>query len=129
MLATTYRTLAEFLHDEQARRGLTSSYELAELLGVAQGTAYRLTREHRVPRETTLAKIARALDVPITEVRELAHRPPGAPERFAWPPEFNQLSTRQRDVLYEIGFTFLAAGAGAGRNGRSQVAELPHRSE
>lgn len=97
------------------RRGLVSSYDLAAALGVAQGTAWRLLSDSRVPRETTLEKIAAAFAVPLTEVRELAERPIGEPERFELPREFDQLSHRQRGLILEAGWAFIEATAGGRR--------------
>ena len=104
-------TLAEFRRREMYEAGLQSSYQLADALGVAQGTANRLLNSSRIPREETLARIARWTDVPITDVRKMAERAVGEPEPFRVPREFDQLGARERAVLIEMGWTLLEAHA------------------
>jgi transcriptional regulator with XRE-family HTH domain len=111
MLLSANKTLAQFLRSEMDRRGIVSTYDLATAIGVSQGTAWRLLDGRRVPREETLVRIARAFDVPLTDVRDMAERPTGEPETFRVPSEFNQLTARERDAIVELGWCLLAARA------------------
>lgn len=111
MLLRAHRSLAQFLRSEMDLRGITSTYDLGECLGVSQGTAWRLLDGRRVPREETLHKISAAFGVPLTEIREMAHRPIGEPERFMLPREADQLDNRERDAIVEMVWVILAARA------------------
>lgn len=105
-------TLSDLLAAEMSRRGLESTYDLAAALNVAQGTAWNLLATDRRPREETIEKIARWIDPrdpPFELIRELARRPRGEPTPFTVPKEFDQLTTRQRNALLEVGWTFLAS--------------------
>lgn len=93
------QSLMEFM---QAIRGGMKQREMAEWLGVSQGTVNRLVNEARTPHETTLEKIAAATGVPLPAVRAMARRPPGVPYPFRLPPEANQLSERKRDLVREL---------------------------
>lgn len=110
-------TLSQFVRREMDRRGIISTYDLARVLDVSQGTAWRLVSSSRTPREATLIRIALAFDASLTEVREMACRPAGEPEPFYWPREFNQLTQRQRDAVLEIGWAFLDHRAAYDRAG------------
>lgn len=111
MLLSANRTLAQFLRSEMDRRGIVSTYDLATFIGVSQGTAWRLLDGRRVPREETLTRISKAFDVALVHVRDMAERPTGEPETFRVPPEFNQLTSRERDAVIEVGWCLLAARA------------------
>lgn len=106
-------TLPDLLYDEMSRRGLESTYDLADAIGVVQGTAWNLLAGKRRPREGTIEKIARwidPLDPPITAIRQIARRPRGELEPFVLPKEFNQLTEAQRRAILTVGWTFLASG-------------------
>jgi transcriptional regulator with XRE-family HTH domain len=102
-------SLAQFLKYQMVMEGLTSTKKLGLRVGVSQGTAWRLISKRVVPRDDTLEKVAAAFNVPVTWVRELAERPIGEPEPFEWPPEFNQLTESERDVVCAVGQTILNA--------------------
>lgn len=102
-------SLAAFLMSQLGKPGLDSTKKLGEFIGVAQGTAYRLSRGLTVPTDETLRKVADAFDLPITQVRAMAGRPTGEPERYDWPPEFDQLTRLERDALYEVGRRMIEA--------------------
>lgn len=101
--------LAELLYREWDRRGLTSTRKLGELIGVAQGTAWRLLNEASTPTERTLEGCAELLGMSIQDVRRAAGRPPGEPDRFILPREFDQLTKSQRDLLRRMGWELLHA--------------------
>mgnify|MGYP001612442644 CR=1 FL=1 len=104
--------IAALLLDLMAVHGLASQRELAKELDVAPNTVNRLmTNPYVVPTETTLEKVARYAGLPITRVREIAERAPGEPGRFVLPREFDQLSTRERKLMLELGWVLLDAHA------------------
>jgi transcriptional regulator with XRE-family HTH domain len=70
-------TLADLLRQEMDRRGIVTTMELGKEIGVGQGTAWRLLNKGSVPREDTLAKIARFLRLSITWPRTAAESPAG----------------------------------------------------
>lgn len=107
----SHTSLADLLRQELSRRGKAGSVELGKELSVSSSTAWHLLSETRVPTESTLARVARFVHLPITEVRRIAARAPGAAERFELPREFDQLDHRQRRVLVEMGWTLLDARA------------------
>jgi transcriptional regulator with XRE-family HTH domain len=102
-------TLADLLRQEMDRRGIVTTMELGKEIGVGQGTAWRLLNKGSVPREDTLAKIARFLRLSITDVRRAADRAEGEPTRFTLPREFDQLNKAERELLLRMGWTLLAA--------------------
>lgn len=90
----------------------TSSYALARHAGISQGTAHRyigLRAGEYTPSEETLRRFAHAFDVPLPDLRELAHRPRGEASSFRdlIPAKFDQLSRPQRAMLLEMGWFFL----------------------
>lgn len=106
-----HRTLSEALLGEMARRGMTTTVDLGKALDVAPSTAWRLLKGVDVPRETTLERIARFLDLPITEVRRLADRAEGEAGRFELPRELDQLTFPERELLIRVGRAILYARA------------------
>lgn len=96
---------------------LSSTRKLGDFIGVAQGTAYRLSRGLTVPTDETLRKVANAFELDITEVREMARRPVGDAETLTWPAEFNQLTLPEREALFNIGRRIIEAH-GLGRVSR-----------
>ena len=111
------KTLRDFLAEQVDFHGW-SQQALGDVIGVSQGTAGRLLHESVIPREATLAKIAVAFDLPITEVRKMARRSVGEPDAFTWPDEFNQLPSRVRAALTELGWAYLDAAAERVNRGR-----------
>lgn len=101
--------LATFLMSQLGKPGLDSTKKLGEFIGIAQGTAYRLSRGLTIPTQETLRKVADAFELPITEVQAMARRPVGDPEPFAWPAEFEQLTRLERETLLEVGRRFIEA--------------------
>jgi transcriptional regulator with XRE-family HTH domain len=95
-------SLAQFLKYQMVMEGITSTKKLGLRIGVSQGTAWRLISKRVVPKEGTLEKVAGAFDVPITGIRALAERPVGEPEPFELPPEADQLTEAERDVVCAV---------------------------
>ena len=95
-------SLAQFLKYQMLMEGITSTKRLGLRIGVSQGTAWRLISKRVVPKDDTLEKIAAAFGEPITAIRELAERPTGEPEPFELPPEADQLTEPERDVVCAV---------------------------
>lgn len=94
----------------QSVQGSMTQREMGDWLDLSQGTVHRLLRSPRTPHETTLKKISDATGVPLVAIRELAHRPLGTPYPFRLPPEADQLTERQRDLVREVVAVLLDAG-------------------
>jgi len=108
-------SLSTFLRSKLAEPELSSTKKLGEFMDLSQATAWGLiNRPGRIPKQGTLDKIAHAFGLSPTEVREMARRPLGEPERIGWPAEFDQLTAAQRDLLFKIGRQFID-DAGLGR--------------
>lgn len=108
------------IHDQQSLmqfmqsvRGGMSEREMGVWLGLSQGTVHRLLTDPRTPHEQTLSKIARATGVPLPAIRELAHRPRGMARPFRLPPEADQLTGPQRDVIRGMVKVLLDSGCPA----------------
>lgn len=111
MPVTHLSELAQFLRLQMALNHdlLGSTRKLGDYIGVSQGTALRLLSSSRVPKEETLRLVAAAFEIPVTEVREMAERPSGEVAHFELPPEAEQLSLRERDLVLELVRTLLEA--------------------
>ena len=96
-------SLASFLMAVIATTELSSTKKLGNHIGIAQGTAYRLSRGLNVPTQETLRKVSVAFHIPITEVERMADRPVGEAESFGWPAEFDQLTFAEREALIAVG--------------------------
>lgn len=102
-------SLAAFLMAVTRTTELSSTKKLGDFIGVAQGTAYRLSRGLNVPTQETLRKVSGAFQIPITEVERMADRPVGESGPFGWPAEFDQLTLAERETLVAVGRRFIDA--------------------
>lgn len=111
MPVTYLSELAQFLRLQMAlnHEHLGSTRKLADYVGVSQGTALRLINPGRTHKEETLRAVAEAFEIPVTEIREMAGRPSGEPTPFRLPPEADQLSESERDLVVKLVQTLRAA--------------------
>lgn len=86
-----HRSLATRLRVLRAERGLTVR-QVAELSGVAKETISQVERGERHPYDVTLAKLAKAYEVPVEELLEPV--PLGEAPREAGPPEKSEEERR-----------------------------------
>ena len=107
-------SLAAFLMAVTKTTELSSTKKLGNHIGIAQGTAYRLSRGLNIPTQETLRKVSKAFGIPITEVERMADRPVGEAEPFTWPAELDQLTRPQREALVAFGRLLIDA-SGLGR--------------
>lgn len=101
--------------DEMGQPSLNELMKLAEKRGVRidrsqVGKFLNGTHAPR-PKETSLAALAELFAVPVTDLRELAGRPPGELGPYVPTPESASLTDRQRNALDELIRSFVAEGA------------------
>jgi transcriptional regulator with XRE-family HTH domain len=91
-----------YLRQRMNEVGISSMRALAARTGIAPETARRVLTRQKAPDEQTLRKIAEGLPAPIQKLRELAGRPRGSSTPFVLPPEADQLSESQRDLILRM---------------------------
>ncbi len=104
-------SLRSILFDAMDRRGIDSERRLAVAAGLSP-TTVNLVFRRRVATETTLAKLAAALGVPVTVLREAAGLPRGELGPYIPPPESGQLGQQQRDMIDDLILALVAASPG-----------------
>lgn len=107
--------LPAFLRERMRAEGIASLRQLAARAGISPETARQLLEGTREPRDRTLAKVAIALRVPVERLREAAGRSSGEQVPFRLPPEADQLTGPQREVVLGLVRALLASGAGEAR--------------
>lgn len=101
--------LAHYIRERMTERGIDSMSALARQAGLVPETVRRIFIGEGHPSERTLAQLAGAIGGSLAQMRLLAGRPPGEPEPFVLPPEANQLSRRERQVVLSMIWALLDA--------------------
>lgn len=112
--------LADYIRARMDERGIDKPTELARQAGLVHETVRRIFNGDGRPSETTLAKIADAVGGSLAQMRLLNGRPAGEPEPFVLPPEANQLTQRERQVVLAMVRALLQA------SDRGAVTETDH---
>lgn len=94
--------LAEYILERMHAAGLPTSHALAKAAGISPDTMRHVLLGSRVPSERTLERIAEAIGGSLPRMRLLAGQPRGEAEPFILPPEANQLTMRQRQVVLSM---------------------------
>lgn len=84
------------------RKSLGSYNRLGGKIGVSPETVRRLVLGIGRSDDATMRKVATALDVPITRIREWAATAVGTEKPFELPPEASRLSPRQQDAVLSV---------------------------
>lgn len=97
-----HTSLSDYIRARMAELDIPSVNQLGARAGVAHETVRRILNGQGHPSEATLAKLAAALHTSVPQLRLLAGRPPGEPEPFILPPEANQLTERERNIVRSL---------------------------
>lgn len=103
------KNLPAYLEQRMEELAIPSRRALAARTGVSKDTVYRIMTRQVTPDELTLKKLAEGLPAPLQLLRRLAGRPPGERRPFVLPPEADQLTERQRDVVLAVVSALLEA--------------------
>lgn len=100
--------------DLMDRRGIASVRKLAERAGLSHTPVVGIVYGDAVnPTEETLAKLARALDIPLADIYWMVGRPVPHVEHWTPPAEANRMTLRQRAAIEELIRTIVDPGEAA----------------
>ena len=111
------RSLAELVRDQRERLGVSLRQVDADTERLGRRVSYSTLNDLEMGQRTTfpdetLAVIARALHIPVTQIRRAAGRPDRAPRPFVLPQRAAELSGKERQVVVAVVEALLAAKDG-----------------